>query len=116
MNENLRAAIRRIIHEYMPPPSDVREQFSIALARATSEGLGGDAAISRAEVLLTDNAELWAYFDRLAAATRFLEQAITSGGVVEAPRPPWPPSDDLDWDQLVTAVAVRVRSAPDATA
>ena len=113
MKNDQRAQIRGAIEEHMPPPPSGRQRFREAIRTAHADGLEGDAAIRRAGDVVKDDAELWGYFTRLSTATDIVENAITGGAAGDVQRPVWQPSETMDWEQLIAAVADQVRGGQD---
>ncbi len=113
MTNDQRAQIRGAIEEHMPPPPSGRQRFREAIRAAQADGLEGAAAIRRAGDVVKDDAELWGYFTRLSTATDIVEDAITGGAAGDAHRPAWQPSETMDWEQLIAAVADKVRGEQD---
>ena len=113
MTNDQRAQIRGAIEEHMPPPPSGRQRFREAVRAAHADGLEGDAAIRRAGDVVKDDAELWGYFIRLSTATNIVENAITGGAAGDVLRPAWQPSETMDWEQLIAAVAGKVGGGQD---
>ena len=113
MANDQRAQICGAIEEHMPPPPSGRQRFREAVRAAHGDGLEGDAAIRRAGDVVKEDAELWGYFIRLSTATDIVENAITGGSAGDVPRPAWQPSETMTWDQLIAAVAAKVRGRQD---